>query len=483
MPRALIIAALSLLALLLPASRPAAQVGNGDGIFTPQTEYEGAAALGLALRRLGTTKRVLMIGAHPDDESTQIISALALGQGADVAYLSLTRGEGGQNGIGPELQEGLGLLRSEELLAARRLDGARQFFSRAYDFGYSKNADEAFRHWPRDSLLADVVGVIRAWRPDVVVSIFSGTPRDGHGQHQVAGIMAREGWAAAGDPNRFPEQIAQGLAPYAPPKLYQALWRDMSDVDFELPTGEWDPLLGRSFYQVAMASRSRHRSQDMGRPLTPGPQSSGFALIESRVAVPPRENSLFAGIDTTLAGRIGSASSATPATLLEEYQREAMSLREQANLLEPRALTAGLANALRELRQVKVSLADGTDAEAKELRFRIAQEEEDLRDALALAAGLTLDAAADDERVVPGQTFELELSLWNGGAETVEVRSLAPALPAGWGAEPLDPLPPFPCPRHPADAPLPRHSARKRGSDGAFLPPRSAGGRSVPLAE
>ena len=442
MLKALFVALLSL-ASLCAAEIPsaAAQMSVGGGIFTPQTEYEGAAALGLALRRLGTTKRVLMIGAHPDDESTQIISALALGQGADVAYLSLTRGEGGQNGIGPELQEGLGLLRSEELLAARRLDGARQFFSRAYDFGYSKNADEAFRHWPRDSLLADVVGVIRAWRPDVVVSIFSGTPRDGHGQHQVAGIMAREGWAAAGDPDRFPEQIAQGLAPYAPPKLYQALWRDMSDVDFELSTGDWDPLLGRSFYQVAMASRSRHRSQDMGRPLTPGPQSSGFALIESRVAVPPRESSLFAGIDTTLAGRIGSTSSATPATLLGEYQREAMRLREQANLLEPRTLTAGLADALRDLRQVKASLADGGDAEAKEIRFRIVQEEEDLRDALALAAGLTLGAAADDERVVPGQAFELELSLWNGGGEAVKIRSLAPDLPAGWGAEPLDPLP------------------------------------------
>src|SRR5690606_37258834 len=129
------------------------------------TEYEGAAALGLELRRLGTTKRVLMIGAHPDDESTQLLSTPALGQGADFAYLALTRGEGGQNGIGPELQEGLGLIRTEELLAARRLGGARQYFTRAYDFGFSKNAEEAFQHWPREEILGDVVAAARDFGP------------------------------------------------------------------------------------------------------------------------------------------------------------------------------------------------------------------------------------------------------------------------------------------------------------------------------
>ncbi|HET7232310.1 MAG TPA: PIG-L family deacetylase, partial [Longimicrobium sp.] len=138
------IAAAALLALALtPAVPLAAPAQEGVG------EYRGAAALGLSLRRLGTTKRVLMIGAHPDDEDTQLLAALALEQGADVAYLSLTRGEGGQNGIGPELGEGLGLLRTEELLAARRVDGATQFFTRAYDFGFSKRAEETFRHWPR----------------------------------------------------------------------------------------------------------------------------------------------------------------------------------------------------------------------------------------------------------------------------------------------------------------------------------------------
>src|SRR5204863_274745 len=151
----------------------------------------GVAALAGALKQLGANKRVLMIGAHPDDEYSDLVALFARGLGAQVAYLSLTRGEGGQNLIGPELGPELGVIRSEELLAARRIDGARQFFARAYDFGYSKTIDEALRLWPRDSLLRDVLDVVRRFRPQIIVSVFSGTPRDGHGQHQVAGVLAR----------------------------------------------------------------------------------------------------------------------------------------------------------------------------------------------------------------------------------------------------------------------------------------------------
>src|SRR5690349_23649967 len=135
----------------------------------------GVAALATTLKQLGSNKRVLMIGAHPDDEDTQLLVLLARGMGAQAAYLSLTRGEGGQNLIGPELGPELGIIRTEELLAARQLDGARQFFTRAYDFGFSKTAGETFRFWPRDSLLADVLAVMRRFRPQIVVSIFSGT--------------------------------------------------------------------------------------------------------------------------------------------------------------------------------------------------------------------------------------------------------------------------------------------------------------------
>jgi LmbE family N-acetylglucosaminyl deacetylase len=276
-PIAILAAAVTLAAAPRPA--PAQEAGS---------EYRGAAALGLSLRRLGVSKRVLMVGAHPDDEDTQLLARLALQEGADVAYLSLTRGEGGQNGIGPELGAGLGLLRTEELLAARRVDGAEQFFSRAYDFGFSKSADEAFRHWPREELLRDVVRVIRQYRPDVIVTVFSGTPRDGHGQHQVSAMVAHDAFAAAADPSRFPEQLAQGLRPHRAAKLYQSLRGRADDATVQVRVGELDPLIGRSPFQQAMASRSRHRSQDMGSPELPAPAPTTCAASSPRARGPSR---------------------------------------------------------------------------------------------------------------------------------------------------------------------------------------------------
>jgi len=424
--------ATALLAALFSAAPPAhAQ--------TAESEYQGAAALGLALRRLGNTARVLVIAAHPDDENTPLLSALALGSGADVAYLSLTRGEGGQNAIGPELQEALGLLRSEELLAARRLDGPAQFFTRAYDFGFSKSADEAFQHWPQDSVLADVVRIVRAFRPDVVISIFSGTPRDGHGQHQAAGILARAAFEAAGNPARFPEQISEGLLPHSPRKLYQAPWRGADSVTVRLSTGTLDPLLGRSHHQIAMASRSRHRSQEMGQLERLGPASVDLVRVGPDGAVLPGEEATpFEGVDTTLAQRaaaLGKAG-APVARLLEAYDAAVLALRSEFNPLEPHRLVPGLARSAELLARADSFLEAKPlrSAAARELRFHLTREAEDVNRALALAAGLVLDVVADHERLVPGQTFRLELTVWNGGTEPVAVRSLSPVLPEGWEA-------------------------------------------------
>ncbi len=213
----------------------------------------GVAALAGTLRQLGSNKRVLMIGAHPDDEDTQLLVLLARGLGAQAAYLSLTRGEGGQNLIGPELGPELGIIRTEELLAARELDGARQFFTRAYDFGFSKSADETFRFWPRDSILKDVLDVIRRFRPQVIIAVFSGTPADGHGHHQVSAILAQQAFDLLRDSAGGPQ------------KFYRSTRGDPSATTLTLPVGTLDPILGQSYFQIAMASRSRHRSQDMGR--------------------------------------------------------------------------------------------------------------------------------------------------------------------------------------------------------------------------
>src|SRR5690349_8557016 len=183
--------------------------------------------------------RVLWIAAHPDDEDTNLIAWLARGRNVETAYLSLTRGDGGQNLIGNELGEALGVVRTEELLSARRLDGATQYFARAYDFGFSKNADEAFRHWPRDTLLGDVVRVVRAFRPQVIITIFSGTPRDGHGQHQVSGILGREAYDVAGDTVRFPTKT-YGPA-WTPLKFYRTrtYWGNQ-EATYRYNSGEYD---------------------------------------------------------------------------------------------------------------------------------------------------------------------------------------------------------------------------------------------------
>jgi LmbE family N-acetylglucosaminyl deacetylase len=423
----------------LPSEAPAQQAGA--------SEYEGAAGLGLALRRLGTTKRVLMVGAHPDDEYTPLLAHLALGEGADVAYLSLTRGEGGQNGIGTELGEALGILRTEELLAARRADGAEQFFTRAYDFGFSKNADETFRHWPREELLRDVVAAIRRYRPDVVVTVFSGTPQDGHGHHQASAIVAREAFDAAADPRRFPEQVAAGLRPHRAAGLYQSLWRGTENATLRLQVGGYDPLLGRSPYQLAMASRSRHRSQDMGRPEPAGPQWAH--LRRWPVGGPAGENggaapaSLFAGVDTTLTARAlaDAARRGRADAAFAEYGTLVARLRSEANPLEPGRLVPELGRALALLARAGDALAGDTSAAARDLRFRLAAERDDARAALARAAGLVFEATADDARVVPGQTLVVTASVWNGGARPVRISALEPELPAGWTAEPLDPLP------------------------------------------
>lgn len=393
-------------------------------------EETGAAALGAALRRLGTTKRVLMIGAHPDDENTALMAELALGDGADVAYLSLTRGEGGQNLIGPELQEGLGLIRSEELLAARRLDGARQFFTRAYDYGFSKSADEAFSQWPRDSLLADVVEVVRRYRPDVIVSVFSGTPADGHGQHQAAGLMAQEAFAAAGDPARFPHQLARGLRPHAPRHLFQAMWRPPADPPLELATGQLDPLFGRSRHQIAMQSRSRHRSQDMGRAETLGPQSVALRPMAGGHTTGAR--SLFAGVDSLLSQHAERLRLPVDiVTHLLRYESDVAGLRSDFNPLRRGALTGRLAGAIASLDSARARL---DESRGEELRRQIHLERTQAAEALVLDAGIVVDVVASTPTPVPGTTFDMTVTVWNGGPAPVGFHGIEPVLPSGWTA-------------------------------------------------
>ncbi len=242
--------------------------------------------------------RVLWIAAHPDDEDTNLISWLARGRNVETAYLSLTRGDGGQNLIGNELGEALGVIRTEELLAARRIDGAHQYFGRAYDFGFSKTADETRKHWPQDSLLQDAITVIRAFKPHIVATTFSGTPRDGHGQHQISAIVARDAYNFAGDTVRFP--VRDFGKPWTPLKFYRLAFFSPQERTIAINVGEYNPYLGLSLQEIAANSRSQHKSQGFGTVIRKGVVWDYLTREDSRVPAPPakEESSIFAGIDT-----------------------------------------------------------------------------------------------------------------------------------------------------------------------------------------
>jgi LmbE family N-acetylglucosaminyl deacetylase len=306
----------------------------------------GAAALGEAIEALGTTTRVLMIGAHPDDEDTQLISWLATGRHIETAYLSLTRGDGGQNLIGNELGEQLGMIRTEELLAARRLDGGRQYFTRAFDFGFSKTLDETLQHWPKDSILQDAVAIVRAFRPQVIIAVFTGTPADGHGHHQYSAVIAREVFDAAADSVRFPASRVGGLKPWTPLKFYRLTRRGGGTLNFNV--GEYDPLLGETYSQIATVSRSQHRSQGQGEVPQAGPRFSGVRLEISRVSdAKAPEKTLFDGIDTSWV-RFKSLSLADSVrSAIDSLIPAQMSIVRVDNPMDPSMMVAPLARYLR----------------------------------------------------------------------------------------------------------------------------------------
>ncbi len=314
----------------------------------------GAAALGSLLQSLGTTARVLMIAAHPDDEDTQLIAWLARGRHVETAYLSLTRGDGGQNLIGNELGDQLGIIRTEELLAARRLDGGRQFFSRAFDFGFSKNADETFEAWPRDTILGDAIRVVRAFRPHVIVSVFSGTPRDGHGHHQVAGLLARAAYEQANDTMAFPV-LSHGL-PWTVPKFYRSSRFSPDQMTMRINVGEYSPLFGRSVSEIAAESRSQHKSQGFGVLQRRGVQWAYLRREASRADAPvdPRlEGSLFDGIDTTWTALAQRSGNPRTIALLDSVDAAFRAARDAYRATSPDATVPWLARGVRLVREAR----------------------------------------------------------------------------------------------------------------------------------
>ncbi len=365
-------------------------------------------ALGELVDGLGVTTRVLMIAAHPDDEDTRLIAWLARGQHVETAYLSLTRGDGGQNLIGNELGEALGVIRTEELLAARRIDGAHQYFTRAYDFGFSKSAAETYTHWPHDSVLGDVVTVVRAFRPHIIIAVFSGTPADGHGHHQVSGLIAREAYDVAGDTVRFP------AAKYGPAWTALKFYRDRSYFGgganaLSIQVGEYSPLLGESYSEIASRSRSQHKSQGFGQLIRKGPFT---ATVYREAGIGPAqgsqpEHSMFDGIDTSFArlrplvrdARSRTALDSLPAALARV--RAAFVFDSTARVLPPLARVAQL------LRNVDTSAA-GPDVART---IALAQGRVDR--AIATASGVAIEATVAHDVATVGAPARVALTVYN----------------------------------------------------------------------
>ncbi|MBN1223128.1 MAG: PIG-L family deacetylase [Candidatus Aminicenantes bacterium] len=289
------IAAVVFLLAIFPCAKAAS---NPDGILR-------SGELQIALQKLDVLGSVLYLAAHPDDENTALLTYFSKGRKYRAAYLSLTRGSGGQNLIGPEKGAEIGIIRTQELLAARQIDGAEQFFTRAVDFGYSKTPEETFDFWEKEDVLADVVWVIRKFRPDVIVTRFPPDSISGHGHHIASAVLAEEAFSAAADPHKFPNQLKY-VKTWQAKRLCWNSWRPGPEEIKKKPkidTGEYETLLGRSYSEIAAESRSKHKSQGFGVAARRGPQYEYF----EHIAGVPAETDLFDGIDTSWDRVTGSA--------------------------------------------------------------------------------------------------------------------------------------------------------------------------------
>ena len=410
-------------------------------------QERGATALGEAVAGLDVTVRVLVIGAHPDDEDTQLITWLARGRQVETAYLSLTRGDGGQNLIGNELGPVLGMIRTEELLAARRLDGGRQFFTRAYDFGFSKTAEETYQHWPKDSILRDVVTVVRSFRPQIIVAVFSGTPRDGHGHHQVSAILAREAFDAAMDTVAWPRARTNGLGAWRPLKFYRASRFSPAEATLRFNVGELSALRGQSYAELASQSRSQHLSQGFGGLQRRGASTDYLKLEESRVGpvgAAASERSPLDGIAPAWGRFVTLDIGAEARAALDSLPAAVSAVRAVTNLAAPAAMVAPLARAVRLVQAARERLrCEGQPATGDAIRCApaygdlvLALETARRRGTAALlsAAGVSVEATAPRALVAVGDTLPVTVTAYNQGGSTIHLSGAVAMMRASGGA-------------------------------------------------
>jgi len=342
----------------------------------------------LAIRKLNVLGSVLYLAAHPDDENTRLLAYFSKDRMYRTGYLSLTRGDGGQNLIGDEQGIELGLIRTQELLSARRIDGAEQFFSRAYDFGFTKSPNETFTKWDKEKILSDVVWVIRKFQPDIIITRFPTTGEGGHGQHTASAILANEAFSAAADPGRFPEQLKFGK----PWQVKRVMWNTFnfgstnttSADQFQLDVGGYNPLLGKSYGEIAAISRSNHKSQGFGASASRGESIEFFKTTRGDAPT----NDLMDGVDLTWK-RVRDG---------EKISKMIDKLSSSFDLLHPEQSVPGLV----ELYRAISSLEDGywRNQKLKEVQQLIEQ-----------CSGLFLDATTSDQFAV--QTDSVRISFFS----------------------------------------------------------------------
>jgi LmbE family N-acetylglucosaminyl deacetylase len=464
------------------SSMPAAESHGASAETFPSLPYQGVPpelpqdqgtlGLRLALRRLGTTARLMQTVAHPDDEDGGMLTLEARGRGASVLLMTLNRGEGGQNKVGSNLSDVLGVLRAEELLASDEYYGVQERFSRVADFGFSKSAEETFTKWGgHDIALADMVRVIRTFRPDVLVARFSGTERDGHGHHQASSILTKEAFRAAADPKRFPEQIAEGLQPWQAKKLYignvcgfGAMTCPDANWTVKLNTGQPNTDLGGSYVQFAMQGLRHQQSQGAANwNVDPGDRFTFYKLVDSVTPAKPdkdgHEKDFFDGLDTTLPGlaaQLGTEESKVPqlrqeltevARKVTEASEKAQGNDSSATVVPLMGVVSGLQRAHAQVSKSTLSVAGKSD-----LLARLEEKREQVDTALNDALHITLEATtvysvdANGEpvkealrkeadaltTVSPGQEFLVAVDFHNGSQQSLVMDGLKLEVPEGW---------------------------------------------------
>jgi len=410
----------------------------------PIGELPSDVSLRLMLRKLASTGTFMETTAHPDDEDNALLAMMSHGRGMRTTLVTATRGDGGQNEIGPEIFQALGVLRTEELLAVHRFDGAEQYFTRAVDFGFSFSIEESILKWGHDEIVGDYVRHIRTIRPDVIVGFLCGGGGGGQ-HHQASTRLTLEAFRAAADPARYPEQIREGLRPWQAKRVFctegfQQQGAAATPDLLRTVTNEFDPLLGRTYSELGLEARSMHKCQGTSQLLMlPGTSPSRTYRLKDSVigtaGVAPKD--LFDGIDTTLLGLAKYAGPQPPANLVIALQTISSSVDAAKQAIEargPAAAAAPLAQGLAAVRGLRASLAGSKDTTAPtggiqpdaryEIDLRLALKESQFQEALLLTHGIRLEALADDGTVTVGQQVKVSTVAGNYGPSDVVLKSV-----------------------------------------------------------